>query len=353
VTAIHADRLWDTIIVGQGLAGTTLAWHLQAAGQQVLVLDADTPVTSSKIAAGLITPITGRRLALSWGFETFLPVAQAFYQDIETLTGQRFFHTRTAIRLLTSEAEQQHWSRRDCLAEYQAHLLTPQPNALVEPDFADVRFGGFAMESAQLDVRAYLAASRACLAVATVTVDWPGAVAFYDDHLVIHGYRGLRLISCEGHAASRNPYFSEVPFRAAKGDILTVRFQQPLPAQTVHRGVWLAPTAAPDVFYVGSTFDWDTLDCVPTPVARSEMEQKLKAFCRTPYTVIDHQAAVRPIIKASKPVLGMHPRLHHLGYFNGLGSKGALLAPWFAAAFTAFLVNGTALPDSANLRAYM
>ena len=56
----------DAIIVGQGLAGTTLAWCLLEAGLSVLVTDREEEVTSSKIAAGLITPITGQRLALSW-----------------------------------------------------------------------------------------------------------------------------------------------------------------------------------------------------------------------------------------------------------------------------------------------
>ena len=58
-----AEAPWDVIIVGQGLAGTTLAWHLREAGQRVLVIDACEPVTSSKIAAGLITPITGQRVS--------------------------------------------------------------------------------------------------------------------------------------------------------------------------------------------------------------------------------------------------------------------------------------------------
>ena len=66
----------DAIIVGQGLAGTTLAWCLLEAGMSVLVTDPEEEITSSKIAAGLITPITGQRLALSWQVETFLPAAR-------------------------------------------------------------------------------------------------------------------------------------------------------------------------------------------------------------------------------------------------------------------------------------
>ena len=58
--------IFDCVIVGQGLAGTTLAWHLVEAGRSVLLLDAEAPVTASKISPGLITPITGQRLSLAW-----------------------------------------------------------------------------------------------------------------------------------------------------------------------------------------------------------------------------------------------------------------------------------------------
>ena len=97
---------WDTIIVGQGLAGPTLAWQLMDAGQRVLILDANEEVTTSKIAAGLITPITGQRIALSWKVEEFLPVARKFYRALEARTGELFFHERRAVRGLRTIAPQ-------------------------------------------------------------------------------------------------------------------------------------------------------------------------------------------------------------------------------------------------------
>ena len=54
------------LIVGQGLAGSLLAWELLARGKRVFVVDRDEPDTSSKVAAGIVTPITGQRVAPSW-----------------------------------------------------------------------------------------------------------------------------------------------------------------------------------------------------------------------------------------------------------------------------------------------
>jgi glycine oxidase len=341
---------WDTIIVGQGLAGTTLAWHLIEAGQRVLLLDADEPVTSSKIAAGLITPVTGRRLVLTDRIGAFLPVAQAFYARIEECNGQKFFHARTAVRLFQSDAERQIWAQRCQQPAVQVHLASPQPAPLLDADIADTGGGGFAMQSAQLDVAAFLVASRATLASEPAIIDWQRDVTFEADHVAVRGHHARRVISCEGYAATRNPYFSSIKFQAAKGEILTIRVHRPMPPLTFHRGIWIAPTGAPDVFRVGATYDLKTLDQMPTRAGRAELEGKLQAFLRVPYAVIDHQAAVRPIIYLSKPLIGLHPDHDRLGFFNGLGSKGALLAPWFAHCLTQHLVNGAPLPDDADVR---
>jgi glycine oxidase len=347
------DQTWDAIIVGQGLAGTTLAWQLRNAGRSVLIIDACEAVTSSKIAAGLITPITGQRLALSWRVDEMLPVAQLFYADIEEQTGKKFFHARPCVRLFANEAERANWAPRSQNPAFQKYLAAAQPSPLVEAELADCSGGGFQMQAAQLDVAAYLEASTAHVPNVSAALDWQRDVTFGTETVTVLGHKAKLVISCEGYAATRNPYFSWVPFRSAKGDVLTIRVERadgaPLPPVALHRGIWVAPTAEPDVFRVGATYDWENLDGVPSAAARTEIEDKLRAFFRVPYRVIDHQAAVRPIIHESKARIGLHPAYPRLGYFNGLGSKGALHAPWFAKCFADFVVNGVALPEDVDL----
>jgi glycine oxidase len=337
---------WDVIIVGQGLAGTALAWCLAREGQRVLLLDNDATVTSSKIAAGLITPITGQRLILSETFDTMFAAATEFYRGCEARTARAFFYLRPAVRLFTSERERQSWQSRQSLPALQPHLADPQSLPLLDAHIADTRGGGFVMRAAQLDVPAYLAASRAVLPHERADIDWAGDVTFDADGVNVGHHRARLLISCEGHAAVRNPHLSWLPFRAAKGDVLVVRCERPLPPVTVHRGIWMAPTTEPHVFRVGSTYDLHNLDTVPSAMARGAIEAKLRAFLRVPYAVIDQHAAVRPILIDIKPAMGLHPRQPRLGFFNGLGSKGALQAPWFAERFTQFLMRHTPLPET-------
>lgn len=352
-TKATSGERWDAIIVGQGLAGTTLAWHLQEAGQKVLLLDACNEVTSSKIAAGLITPITGQRMVLSDSYDEFLSVAKPFYRRIEQNTAREFFHTRTAQRLFKSDAERANWSVRAKQPAYQSHLVSPQPDPLADPGITDASGGGFAMDTAQLDVAVYLEASRSVLQWERMALDWKNDVTFGSDGVSVGPHLARFIVSCEGFAATRNPHFSTVSFNAAKGDILTVRFHLPVPPVSIHRGVWLAPTPDPEVFLVGSTYNWEKLDEVPEASARSQIESKLKEFIQVPYTVLDHRAAVRPIIRKSWPLIGRHPKQDQLAYFNGLGSKGSLLAPWYAHCLSDHLVNHAPIPHDMDIRSHV
>ena len=134
-------------------------------GAKVLLVDADEAVTSSKIAAGLITPITGQRIAPSWRYDDFMAVAEPFYARIEERTGGRFFHRRRSVRLLRDDRERAQWAHVWRSRRSRSHLAAEPSDPLVEAAIADVSGGGFEMVAAQLDVAGYLAASRRDTAV--------------------------------------------------------------------------------------------------------------------------------------------------------------------------------------------
>lgn len=345
---------WDTIIAGQGLAGTTLAWHLREMGQRVLLVDPAEKVTSSKIAAGLMTPITGQRIALSWRVAEFLPKATKFYQSIEALTGTSFFHQRRAVRLFSKEDEIQRWAKRQQEQEFQQFLSLPQPAPLVDSSRFASSGEGFEMNAAQLDVANYLAASRRVFdaegMVETAELDWTTDVQLSNDTASWRNHTASKIISCEGFAASKNPHFQWIRYKAAKGEILTVKFEQPLPPRCIHRGLWMAPTLDPCIWRIGSTYEWSELNQTPTGAGRENIESRLRDLVTIRWQVIDHSAAVRPIIHESKAMLGLHPAKPSLGYFNGLGSKGSLHAPWYAAMLASHLVSGTELEALADLQ---
>ena len=51
---------------------------------------------------------------------------------------------------------------------------------------------------------------------------------------------------------------------------------------------------------------------------------------KCPFKVEAHDAGIRPVVKDRRPVLGWSTQNPRIGIFNGMASKGALLAPFWA-----------------------
>src|SRR4249920_1667894 len=72
----------DVLIIGQGICGTFLSYYLQKEGKSFLIIDDNNSNSSSKIAAGIINPVTGRRLVTVWMVDDVLPFAWKAYNEI-------------------------------------------------------------------------------------------------------------------------------------------------------------------------------------------------------------------------------------------------------------------------------
>lgn len=321
----------DDIVVGQGLAGSAAAWMLHLAGRHVVVVDPGESVTSSRIAAGLITPVTGQRLVMSPEFNAQWKLAKLFYGEVEAITQRKLLHRQPAVRVFRSSAERDVFELRRASGEYGDGVRSPQPpltSAINAP------LGAFEMlDGGRLDVPAYLDATRAffeqCGRYLRTRLD-PGRDIELQDKVVVlpsHSWTARRLLFCQGYDRS-NPWFGGIRFNPAKGEILTLRIPDLEERRTIHRDIWLA--RAGDAYRCGSTYDWQHLDSEPTPSGRTQILDSLTRLLGLPIEVVEHRAAVRPTMHDFHPAVGFHPRYPQLGCLNGLGSKGSLLAPSLA-----------------------
>ena len=322
------------IIVGAGLAGTTLAWALHRRGMDFLLLDKGEAVTSSRVAAGLMTPITGKRLTKTWRHDEFFPCAASFYRSVEAETAASIFHPRSIVRIFAKPGEAAKFAGRR--AEFGELVREPDP-PLDGSWFHQPPIGFEMPTAAQLDVPTYLDASRSYFEkrgqfrVTEVAPDTLESLAG-------------RVILCQGFAAASNPSTAFLPFRAAKGENLTVRIPDFPERRILNVGHWLSPCGG-DLWRFGATYSWDDLTNETTASGRSELEAAWERMLNRPFEVIDQQAAVRPIIAGQRPVLGFLSG-SRIGVFNGLGSKGALMAPFFAAQLAGVLAGtGTLHPE--------
>ena len=160
------DELKTITIIGAGLAGSTLAWQLFFRGNRPVIFDIPIPNSASRIAAGLITPITGKRMAISWNFETLWPAAVAFYRRVESTVSRPVFQIQQSVRLFQSAEERQAFHDRIATLTPYVVPIAPELHGVVKRPF-----GGFAMApAAVLDVSAYLDATREFFSVRNAEV---------------------------------------------------------------------------------------------------------------------------------------------------------------------------------------
>ena len=105
-------------------------------------------------------------------------------------------------------------------------------------------------------------------------------------------------------------------------------------------------------FRLGATYKWDILDFIPTKEGKNILIEKYQKLMKPQMRILSQQAGVRPATKDRRPFLGMHPEIENIGIFNGLGSKGVSLAPFFAKQFVEFLVNGKELYPEVNINRF-
>ena len=348
---IIASRMqeFDFVIVGMGLAGACLASELRRNGSRVLVIDQSHSNTASRIAAGLITPVTGQRFAISWNFETLWTTARQFYHELEKVTETHFLSIRPSIRLFR-DADERATFRQRCEDPGFQRFITDQeiqPARVANGMFAP--HGGFEMTpSARLLVNVFLDAITELLRVegaylhaelrpSDIRLDQARKV-----RLDRFQTRASKLILCTG--TCRSPVSCpEVNLQPAKGEVLTVRIAGFNQSQVVHQQIWLAPTED-QTYRVGATFDPDPPHSLPSDAGRKQLLEQLHRFVSLPAEVEGHQAGLRPIVDGRLPIVGLTDQDPRIGFFNGLGAKGALRAPWVASKFTQFLLNDQPLP---------
>ncbi|MGZ5076640.1 MAG: FAD-dependent oxidoreductase, partial [Methylobacter sp.] len=116
----------DFLIIGQGLAGSLLAWELMQRGCKVVIVD-NGRENASQVAAGLINPITGMRFVKSTDVDTLLPAAKQLYEKLADFFQQAFYIEKPMLRIFQNQNEQNNAGKRLDNPDYQAYLGNIQP----------------------------------------------------------------------------------------------------------------------------------------------------------------------------------------------------------------------------------
>jgi glycine/D-amino acid oxidase-like deaminating enzyme len=325
-------------IVGQGIAGSLLAWNLMKNGHNVTVIDPDHHESSSLISPGIINPITGQRLAVTPQYDLFFRHALKTYSQISAELGGEFLIQKPIIRVLRNSEE---WER--------CHQLktAPDSRSYVTGVHRAGRYGTTVHDpfgtltiakGGHLQTALLLKAMRKHFAEKKMLID---ERLVYEDLKLGDGPVQWRshtfdaVIFCEGFKAKQNPWFKDLPYNFAKGEILRIAFESaPLPDAILCQRQWCLPLQD-GTYLAGSTYDRDNINTLPSPEGEAYILEGLSDFLPAKVNILERYAAVRPVMLNQKPVIKMHRTIPQLGIFNGFASKGILWAPYYAAEFAA------------------
>ena len=136
------------------------------------------------------------------------------------------------------------------------------------------------------------------------------------------------VVFCEGSHAVNNPWFGDLPFKLTKGEILTISSRLDIDF-AVNKNSFVLPLGE-GTYRVGATYEWKDLSDIPTAEGAEILKEKFKAISDADFNIIDHKAGIRPTLAHRRPVYNLHETYRQLAVFNGLGTKGVMLAPYFA-----------------------
>jgi glycine/D-amino acid oxidase-like deaminating enzyme len=314
------------LIVGQGLAGTLLGIACEQAGLDFEIADAGHAGAASRVGAGIINPITGQRLVKSWKIDELRSGALETYRELESVLGGVFVREMRVRRLFNDDAERRVFAEKTARGELAPYAGTADAD------------GFWIYGALRVDTAALIAKAR---------VRWIASGRLYESRIDISDAlsRYDRVIACTGAEDCGGRAWAGVRCARATGEILRVAVARLEPDVILNRGHWVLPTASGEA-RVGATYVRGETDF---GAGRIELERSARALLGDrSFSVITQESGIRVTTTDRRPLAGIDGREPRLGVINGLGSKGALLAPWLVRQWIARLTTGNAFDPAVD-----
>lgn len=338
---IHKKNI---LIVGAGLAGSSLAHRLMDLGHQITLIDRGENYATS-VAAGMINPMVFRRMNKSWRLDEFLPEAKKFYLSLENKLNVKLFHPITIRRLFSSEQERFSWLEKQSIPEFK-NYLTPITEEDEGYDGANNQFGSGRVKNAfwidsELFYNSNLAFFRDNGMLKTETFS---LTEFIPGEANYKGKIYDKVVFCCGYLNEELPFFSNSPIEQTKGQTLTIYSHEIPENESLNRKCFVLPLEN-QTFRVGATYEWNDDSLSTTEQGKELLLSNLSVLGNFGFKILSQNAGVRPTVLDRRPIMGQHPDFSKLFIFNGLGTKGYMMAPTLSRELVEFMFERKALDN--------
>lgn len=320
----------DVLIVGQGIAGTMMGFSCLKKGLSFKIIDNPKGPNASLAAAALVEPLSGKRWALSYEAQKFIPVAKQLYQDLEKFLSCSFMSAYPTYRFICNTDQQTFYYKRKKNPLFHSYLGSyhQQINSPIKNHLGAVTIN----QSFSINSPLLLQASRnffdANKLISNEDFDY-NAVKIQKASITYGKTEAKNLVFCQGAGLQKNPFFNFLEFRLAKGETLALSLPKVETLSNLSFEKWLIPAQA-GLFYYGSTYDWEPFSFNSTSQNKKTLLLYLERYLSCSYKVLDQRWGIRCYTPQSRPLCMQHPTYKQMFVLGALGSKGFMSAPFLA-----------------------
>jgi glycine oxidase len=320
----------ELLIVGHGLAGCVLALTCYRRNIPFSIVGYTLPGEASMASSGLIAPITGRRYVKAWRIDEFRLKALDFYRWTEKLLDGEFFFPVEIVRYLSHREAKVAWEKRlhdPEYAEYISDIKYPPLDELNRP--YGILTGGY-----RLDTPGWIEATRRFLMEKGILKILKSP---YDSAPSNDGIRIFATGAVDVSVAGRI-----IP---NKGEALLVYMPEWTIRQIIKEEVFIVPLAQQGYYWIGSYYQPWPESTEATEEGKKRLLESILRIYSGRLEIVKHLAGVRPTVNDRRPLIGAMPLRTRDYVFNGMGTKGTSLAPFWADQLITHITEGAPLPE--------
>jgi glycine/D-amino acid oxidase-like deaminating enzyme len=339
----------DYIVVGLGLAGLAFTKELRKNNKQFIVFENNSQ-QASLVGGGVYNPVILKRFSTVWDIEDQLKIALPFYRELERELNKIYDYKFDVLRIFKSVEEQNNWfiaSDKPVLSTYMNSQIEHSQIKKVYANFGFGRVNG----TGRIDTQNLLTDYRLKLLGEEKLIyddfDYT-QIRILEKGIAYKKIIAKQIVFCEGFGIHKNPFFNYLPLQGTKGELLTLNVPELELNDLLKAAVFVMPLGNKN-YRVGATFNWVDKTNLPSENGKLELLEKFETFIKSGYTVIKHEAGIRPTVIDRKPLLGKHPKYKNLAILNGLGTRGVLIAPKAAKQLYNYLENNINLPKEVSI----
>ena len=323
----------DYLIIGAGIAGTLISYELLQRNKSVVVID-DTDLPKSSTAAGaILNPVNIKQWTVAKNYKLYIQQALETYSALQVLLNIPVISERPIIAF-----DQNTEGNTTSLNEY-LNKNSVEEISVIQKSFRQIVPANKIFPAYQVNGISLLTAWRKYLADKNLFFN----ERFLPEDLSVSGntisykfFKAEKIIFCEGVFASQNSFFPNLSFTKNRGDALLLSIPG-LPEDFIyHNEIRLIPMGN-QRFWCGSNYTWNYHNLEPDIEWRQNIIALLQQWLRLPFIIEEHIVAERPTTAGQQPITQIHDALP-AAIFNGLGTKGFLMAPLLAKKMAMMLI---------------